>query len=120
MSMSSPIVPDPLYAGPGLSGFSGASGYVAVFIDSTLTIDGQGRLAIPPSEYVKTDGSVPMAAPLSMGGFRIESLGMPSAADDAATKGYADAIAAGVSGFSGSVGPQGSSGYSGKSGVSGF
>jgi hypothetical protein len=42
------------------------------------------------SAVIKKDGSVTYTAAQSMGGFKITSLGTPTAASDAATKGYVD------------------------------
>lgn len=44
------------------------------------------------ANFVKKDGSVALTANLNAGGFKVTNLGAPSAASDAATKAYADAL----------------------------
>jgi hypothetical protein len=46
--------------------------------------------------FIKSDGSVPMAAALPMGNFKITGLATPTAGTDAATKAYVDSIASGL------------------------
>lgn len=53
--------------------------------------------AVDLSTVVLRDGSQAFTASQSMGGFKLTSLGAPSAVDDAATKGYVDGVAGGVS-----------------------
>jgi hypothetical protein len=48
------------------------------------------------TEIIAADGSRAFTADQSMGGFKLTSLGTPTAAADASTKGYVDAVAAGL------------------------
>src|SRR6516225_3422449 len=49
------------------------------------------------TKFIKNDGTVPMAANLSLGNFLINNVANPSAATDAANKSYVDLVAQGLS-----------------------
>jgi hypothetical protein len=53
-----------------------------------------GKLA---TAYIKADGTRAFTGAQAMGGFKITNLGAPSAATDAATRGYVDSVAQGLS-----------------------
>ncbi|WP_155300722.1 hypothetical protein [Deinococcus kurensis] len=55
-----------------------------------------GAINTSLANYLKRDGTLPMTAALAMNGFRITGLGTPSAATDAATKGYVDSAVQGL------------------------
>ena len=59
-------------------------------------------LALPTSQlaegslFIKSSGTVAMAAALAMGGFQINNVGAPTASNDAATKTYVDSLVNGL------------------------
>lgn len=89
---------------------------VAATLGGDATIGASGVLTIAPAAvtgskiasatvadgnmveaYTKANGTRPFTGDQSMGGFKLTSLGSPASATDAATKGYVDAVAQGLS-----------------------
>lgn len=78
----------------------GSTQIMAQSIPASALVSG---LALPTSQlqdgasFIRSTGSVAMAASLSMGGFTITNLGTPVNGTDSATKSYVDALANGLS-----------------------
>lgn len=58
-------------------------------------VDAEIAAVTTPSGVVLADGTIPFTADESMGGFKLTDVGTPTGAQDAATKAYVDAVAAG-------------------------
>ena len=74
-----------------------ASGITDAMLAGSIS---EGKLA---NTFIRADGSNNFSADQDMGGFKLTSLGTPTAGTDAVTKAYADAIVSGLSDFKASV-----------------
>ncbi len=99
---------NPSVAGYGLKGGGGAPLSVDIAILSTRPVffpdDPEDGMLMPGGSGsgsgsgggdIRSDGSVPFTNDQSMGGNKLTDLDTPSASDDAATKGYVDAVVSG-------------------------
>ena len=85
-------------AASGYAGLDGSSRVAAANAPAKAVYVTGGGQAITPAEIdaIAENGSNPFTGDQSMGGFKLTSLGTPTASTDAATKAYADSISAGL------------------------